>query len=314
MRVEAGQHVELGEHEVGDAVDARRVARDRGVVPAACGAGDRSSCRTRSRPTRRNSPDSSSSSVGNGPGADARRVRLDDRDDAVEAVRARRPIRSRRRRWSRSTTVTNGYVPWSTSSIVAWPPSNSTVLPASSAWFSTSPVSATIGRSRSAYDEQVVDDLVDLDRAAVVDLHEQVVLLVEGALDLLAQDVLVEQVLHPDADAVDLVGVRRSDAAAGGADLPLAEEALGHLVERAVVLGDDVRVGADQQPRDVDAAGGERVRARRTAPRCRRRRRCAITGMTPGLRMPDGSRCSAYFSSPMTTVWPALLPPLNLTT
>ena len=30
--------------------------------------------------------------------------------------------------------------------------------------------------------------------------------------------------------------------------------------------------------------------------------------------MPEGSRCSAYFSSPITTVWPALLPPLNLTT
>ncbi len=44
-----------------------------------------------------------------------------------------------------------------------------------------------------------------------------------------------------------------------------------------------------------------------------------MTGVTVGVRMPDGSRCSAYFSrvpsSPsMTTVWPALLPPLNLTT
>ena len=39
-----------------------------------------------------------------------------------------------------------------------------------------------------------------------------------------------------------------------------------------------------------------------------------MTGFTPGERMPDGRRCSAYFSSPMTTVWPALLPPLNLTT
>src|SRR5690606_27210363 len=39
-----------------------------------------------------------------------------------------------------------------------------------------------------------------------------------------------------------------------------------------------------------------------------------ITGVTPGDRMPDGSRCSAYFSSPMTTVCPALLPPLNFTT
>src|SRR5690606_15384252 len=39
-----------------------------------------------------------------------------------------------------------------------------------------------------------------------------------------------------------------------------------------------------------------------------------MTGVTPGVRMPEGSRCSAYFSSPTTTVWPALLPPLNLTT
>ena len=44
-----------------------------------------------------------------------------------------------------------------------------------------------------------------------------------------------------------------------------------------------------------------------------------MTGVTPGVRMPEGSRCSAYFSrvpsSPsMTTVWPALLPPLNFTT
>ena len=39
-----------------------------------------------------------------------------------------------------------------------------------------------------------------------------------------------------------------------------------------------------------------------------------MTALTPGDRMPEGSRCRAYFSSPMTTVWPALLPPLNLTT
>ncbi len=39
-----------------------------------------------------------------------------------------------------------------------------------------------------------------------------------------------------------------------------------------------------------------------------------MTGVTPGVRMPLGSRCSAYFSPSMTTVWPALLPPLNFTT
>ncbi len=40
----------------------------------------------------------------------------------------------------------------------------------------------------------------------------------------------------------------------------------------------------------------------------------AITGVTPGVRMPEGSRCRAYFLSPTTTVCPALLPPLNFTT
>jgi hypothetical protein len=44
-----------------------------------------------------------------------------------------------------------------------------------------------------------------------------------------------------------------------------------------------------------------------------------MTGTTFGERMPEGSRCSAYFSRvpsapSMTTVCPALLPPLNFTT
>ena len=110
--------------------------------------------------------------------------------------------------------------------------------------------------------EQVVDDLVDGDRAAVEDLHQQVVLLIERPLDLLAQDVLVEQILQADADPVDLVGVGRSDPAAGRADHALAEEALGHLVERAVVLRDDVRVRADLQAARVEPARVERLELR----------------------------------------------------
>jgi hypothetical protein len=44
-----------------------------------------------------------------------------------------------------------------------------------------------------------------------------------------------------------------------------------------------------------------------------------MTGVQVGVRMPEGSRCRAYFSRvpsgcSMTTVWPALLPPLNFTT
>ena len=65
--------------------------------------------------------------------------------------------------------------------------------------------------------------------------------------------------MHADADAIDLIRVGRADAAAGGADLVLAEEAFGHLVEGAVVGGNDVRGLAHQQVRAVDAAGFQAV-------------------------------------------------------
>lgn len=47
--------------------------------------------------------------------------------------------------------VTKGYVPWSMSSSVPWPPSKRTTLPSSSASFSTRVVSATYGLRRSAW-------------------------------------------------------------------------------------------------------------------------------------------------------------------
>ncbi len=40
----------------------------------------------------------------------------------------------------------------------------------------------------------------------------------------------------------------------------------------------------------------------------------ADDGVTPSERIPAGRRCSAYFSPSITTVCPALLPPLNFTT
>ena len=81
----------------------------------------------------------------------------------------------------------------------------------------------------------------------------------QAGFDLVVQVVGVEQVMHADADAVDLIRVGRADAAAGGADLVLAEEAFGHLVERAVVGRDDVRGLAHQQVGAVDAAGFQAV-------------------------------------------------------
>ena len=90
----------------------------------------------------------------------------------------------------------------------------------------------------------------------------------------LAQDLLVEEVLDADAEARDLVAVRRADAATGGADLGLAEEALGRLVESDVVRRDQVRVGAD----DAGARCRRRAPGGRRSPASgrpgRRRRRC----------------------------------------
>ena len=100
--------------------------------------------------------------------------------------------------------------------------------------------------------QEVLGDRVDLERASVVDLDQHLVLALQRAFDLLAQDRRVEQVLHPDAEAGDLVAVRRSDAAAGRADLGLAEEALGHLVEGHVVRRDEVRVRTDDELGGVD--------------------------------------------------------------
>ena len=79
------------------------------------------------------------------------------------------------------------------------------------------------------------------------------VLLLEGDLDLLAQDLRVEQVLQADAEARGLVRVRRADPAPGRPDLQLAEPSLARLVDRQVPRHDHVRVPgqADRLRRDA---------------------------------------------------------------
>ncbi|MPN24605.1 hypothetical protein SDC9_172006 [bioreactor metagenome] len=73
------------------------------------------------------------------------------------------------------------------------------------------------------------------------------------------QQVGVQQVRGAQADAVDLVGVGRTDAPAGRPDALLAGEALGDLVEGLVVRGDQMSVCADQRVIDDHPALGESV-------------------------------------------------------
>jgi hypothetical protein len=161
--------------------------------------------------------------------------------------------------------------------------------------------------------QQLLDDGVDLDGLAVVDLDQHLVLQVEGALDLLPQDPLVEQVLDPDADAVHLVGVRRADARAGGADPAVAEEALGHLVQRAVVRGDQVRVRRQHQLGAGDARGLERVDL---LEQHRQVDHHAVADDRRAARREDAARQQVQGVGLVADDdgVPALLPPLNFTT
>ena len=135
-------------------------------------------------------------------------------------------------------------------------------------------------------------DGLRVDAAAVVDLGQDLVLLAQHQLELLAQDAGVEQVLDADPDPGDLVAVGRADAAAGGADPRAAQVALGDLVQRPVVGHDQVRVGRDEQLGAVHAAG--------CSPSISSSSTCGsittplpMTGTTCGDSTPDGSMCRA---------------------
>ena len=105
----------------------------------------------------------------------------------------------------------------------------------------------------------LLGDLLDGVRGEVVDLGEDVVLLVQRGLELLAEDVLVGEVLDAQAHAARLVHIRGADTAAGGADLVVAEASLAGTVEVAVVRHDQVRVGADQEAVRGETVGLELV-------------------------------------------------------
>jgi hypothetical protein len=108
--------------------------------------------------------------------------------------------------------------------------------------------------------EVLVRDLVGVHGEAVVDLGELLVLVDQHGLELLPEDLLVEQVLEPEAHTGRLVGVRRTDPPLGGAEVGLAEPALDQQVELAVVGHDQVRVAADLDPGEgIETPRGEPV-------------------------------------------------------
>jgi hypothetical protein len=84
--------------------------------------------------------------------------------------------------------------------------------------------------------------LLEVERLQLVHALEPDVLLRHRQLELLAQDLGVEQVLHADADARGLVRVGGADPAPGRPDLEPPEPPLARAVERHVPGHDQVRV------------------------------------------------------------------------
>src|SRR5699024_4859381 len=228
-----GEHVELGQEVVGEPVDARGVAGDHGVVPAAAAgpagvdthltAGDLQVLAPLVKEL-----------GGERAGAYARRVRLDHAqrvrdlrgpDAGSHAGAPGGRVGGGDERVGAVVHVEHGRLP----------ALHEDRIPALEGLPEQQRGVGDHGPQAAGVREEVLNHLLDLDGATIVDLHQDLVLEVQRALDLLPQDGLVKDVLDPDPDARDLVRVGGADPAAGGADGLLAEEALGHLVELLVV-------------------------------------------------------------------------------
>ena len=81
----------------------------------------------------------------------------------------------------------------------------------------------------------------------------------KSGLQLVAEQLLVQHVLHTQANTGHLVLIARTDAALGGTDALLAELLLKGAIQIDVVRHDDMRVAADLEVLGGDAVGLEHV-------------------------------------------------------
>ena len=101
---------------------------------------------------------------------------------------------------------------------------------------------------------EIVHDLVCLNMAAVIDLHEQLVFLPQRAFNLLPQNRLIQNILHANTQAPYLIHVGGSNTTPGRADCALTQETFGDLIHRLVVRCHKVGICRDFEFRGVGAA------------------------------------------------------------
>ena len=210
MRVEAAEHVELGDDERGERVDARGVLQRDEVEPAGAPRRGRSWCRTRRRAARISSP-ISSCELGR---ERARRRRASRRPWRCPRPRRCRAGRRRRRRTPRprpgSTTSRTDTCRGRCRAARPGRPRRATMRSSSSARWASDAVSAMCC-SRRWPKVRYSSVIVCRSSARVArERAQRQPLGLERGDDLLLEDLLVEHVLHADPQARRLVGVARA--------------------------------------------------------------------------------------------------------
>ena len=102
-----------------------------------------------------------------------------------------------------------------------------------------------VGRQPAREAKVRPEDPLHRESLRVVDLAQDAVLLGDVVLELLPEELGIEEIGHPDADAGGLVGIGGPHALAGGADAPLARLGFRRAVQRRVIRHDQVRVLGD---------------------------------------------------------------------
>ena len=116
-----------------------------------------------------------------------------------------------------------------------------------------------VGAQALGHGQVLVADLVHGVGGQVVDELQLGIHAGKSGLQFVAEQRLVQHVLHAQADAGHLVLVARTDAALGGTDVLLAELLLKSTIQIDVVRHDDVRVATDLEVLGGDAVGLEHV-------------------------------------------------------
>ena len=256
-RGEPRKHVELGEEDLRQAIQARRVPNEDGVEPSAPSLASRGGAellprlpQTLAVGTRILGGERSRSDPGH--------VGFRDADHPVHLHRPH-PGRGQGEPGHRVGGRDERIGPVVQVEERSLRPLEQDVLPGSQA-FVEQPGRVGHVRSQSlAVGPILLDDDVGRERQPVVDLGQEEVLLLQDDLQLLPEDLRVEQILESEPDPSRLVSIGGPDAPLGRPQRMLAKMALGHLLQLKVIGHDQVRVARHDEARDVDPQAGQRV-------------------------------------------------------